>query len=105
MYVDRNNIRSLSLLFADILFLSVKPQYLMEVLDEMNDLFRTAQIIVSIVAGISLSQISDVIGDWKICRVMPNTPCLVSEGWSINDCSDAGRKRNLKREKQTQTKR
>ena len=64
----------------DIVFLSVKPQYLMEVLRETRDSFRPTQIVVSIVAGISLPQIADVIGEKKICRVMPNTPCLVSEG-------------------------
>ena len=70
---------------TDILFLSVKPQYLMGVLEGISDHFRPTQIIVSIVGGVLLSQISDVIGEKKICRVMPNTPCLVSEGWSIND--------------------
>jgi len=72
---------------ADIIFLSVKPQYLMEVLEGLKDLFRPAQLIVSIVAGILLSQISNVIGEKKICRVMPNTTCLVSEGAAAICCN------------------
>ena len=50
------------------------------VLEQIRAAVHSSQIIVSIAAGILISHISDVLGDLKICRVMPNTPCLVSEG-------------------------
>merc|ERR1712228_835935 len=63
---------------ADILFLCVKPQFLMAVLEEIRDAIRSTQVLVSVVAGVLLSQIAAVVGDTKICRVMPNTACLIS---------------------------
>jgi len=69
---------------SDVVFLCVKPQIVDEVL---NDLKIGGQIIVSIAAGVTISRIQDIIGNKKIIRVMPNTPCLVSEmtgAYSVN---------------------
>lgn len=72
---------------ADILFLSVKPQFMAGVLEQIRSAIHSSQIIVSIAAGILISHISDALGDKKICRVMPNTPCLVSEGAAAICCN------------------
>ena len=72
---------------SDILFLSVKPQDMKAVLEEIKDSIKE-QIVVSIAAGIKISFIESLIGDRKIIRVMPNTPCIVGEmaaGFSANN--------------------
>ena len=39
--------------------------------------------IMSVAAGIEMKQMQNIFGDTtKICRVMPNTPCLVGQGIS-----------------------
>lgn len=66
---------------ADILFLSVKPQFVYGVIDEIKGETDKDTLIISIVAGQSIKAITDAFGkDIKLIRVMPNTPALVGEG-------------------------
>lgn len=66
---------------ADVLFLSVKPQFVYDVIDEIKDSVGKDTVIVSIVAGQSIKAISEAFGrEIKLVRVMPNTPALVGEG-------------------------
>jgi pyrroline-5-carboxylate reductase len=63
--------------------LSVKPQNMKEVLDEVKDGIRDDHLIISIAAGIPLKMIHDIIKrDIPLIRVMPNTPALVQKGVS-----------------------
>jgi pyrroline-5-carboxylate reductase len=63
--------------------LSVKPQNMREVLDEVKGEIRDDHLIISIAAGIPLKMISAIIGrDIPLVRVMPNTPALVQKGVS-----------------------
>ena len=64
---------------SNIIFLAVKPQIIGPVLDEIKERLSDDKIIVSIAAGIKIDFIESKIGDKKIVRVMPNTPCLVGE--------------------------
>lgn len=67
--------------FADIVFLSVKPQNYEEVLAELSKCTDESKVIVSIAAGISTTYIKSRIGfNCKVVRVMPNTPLLLGEG-------------------------
>lgn len=68
---------------VDIIFLSVKPQIIDRVLD---DIAETDKLVVSIAAGITIKHIEDKLKKARVIRVMPNTPCLVGEmaaGYSI----------------------
>lgn len=66
---------------ADYLFLAVKPQFLGEVLKEISGAVSEKTVIISIVAGKSVSWITEGLGkEVKIVRCMPNTPALVGEG-------------------------
>ena len=66
---------------ADILFLAVKPQVLPAAIATITDQIRSTQLVVSIAAGIRLSQLQSLLPDLiRVVRVMPNTPCLVGEG-------------------------
>lgn len=66
---------------ADILFLSVKPQFYEEVIAQIKDTIRPQTVIVTIAPGKTLSWLREQFGrDLKIVRTMPNTPAMVKEG-------------------------
>ncbi|MBI4614396.1 MAG: pyrroline-5-carboxylate reductase [Planctomycetes bacterium] len=66
---------------SDILVLSVKPQILDRVLDQIADSVRLETLVVSIAAGVPISAIERRLGhETRIVRVMPNTPTLVGLG-------------------------
>ena len=66
---------------ADMIFLSVKPQFYEEVIREIKDLVRPDQIFVSIAPGKTISWIGSIFEkEIKLVRCMPNTPALVGEG-------------------------
>lgn len=67
--------------FADILFLSVKPQFYEEVITQIKDVVKPDQIIVTIAPGKTQEWLLDKFGkDVKLVRTMPNTPAMVNEG-------------------------
>lgn len=68
---------------VDILILAVKPQVIEPVLNEISAALRPAQLVISIVAGISTKFIElHLQENVPVVRVMPNTPCLVAAGAS-----------------------
>jgi len=67
---------------ADTIILSVKPQMLATVLEEIKTNIGKNSLIVSIAAGKRIAAITDALGDMPVVRVMPNTPALVGEGAS-----------------------
>lgn len=63
---------------CETLFLAVKPQILPAVLAELRPLLTPKHLVVSIAAGVTLSQLADALGSsTRLVRVMPNTPALV----------------------------
>lgn len=67
---------------ADVLVLSVKPQDMNGVLEEIKGGVKSGTLVVSIAAGIKTANITKFLGEVPIIRVMPNTPALVGEGAS-----------------------
>lgn len=68
---------------SDILVLGVKPNIMNDILDEIKESVDDKKIVISIAAGINMSDIENKIGlDKKVVRVMPNTPALVGESMS-----------------------
>ena len=66
---------------VDILFLSVKPQQLDDVLAEICSVVGE-KLVISIAAGVSIAKLRNSLPLARISRIMPNTPCLVAEGMS-----------------------
>ena len=67
--------------FADVLFLSVKPQFYQTVIAEIKDVVNEKQIIVTVAPGKTLAWLGEQFGrPLKIVRTMPNTPAMVKEG-------------------------
>lgn len=77
VHVTEDNVAAIK--DADIVVLAVKPQVLGTVLKPLNGLFEN-KLIISIVAGAEIRTISDLTGNNRIVRVMPNTPALVQTG-------------------------
>ncbi|HEX6096148.1 MAG TPA: pyrroline-5-carboxylate reductase [Thermoanaerobaculia bacterium] len=65
----------------DIVVLSVKPQILSRVLDEVGDAIRADALVISIAAGVPVATIqSRLASGTRVVRAMPNTPALVDAG-------------------------
>lgn len=67
---------------TEIVFLTVKPAHLNEVLEEIKDSVVPDNIFVSVVAGVSIGYIKEKLGvsDVAVVRAMPNTPALLGKG-------------------------
>jgi len=66
---------------SDVIFLAVKPQVMAEVLLELKPLLTAKHLVVSVAAGVSLTQLGAMLGPKvRLVRVMPNTPILVGAG-------------------------
>lgn len=80
--IETSNDNKLAIKDADVIVLAVKPQSLKETLLELqHQLVRSKPLLVSIAAGIRLTDITKWSGsDFAVVRVMPNTPALVNSG-------------------------
>ena len=66
---------------AEIVILSVKPQYYASTIAQIKDHVRKDQMIITIAPGKTLKWLHEQFGkDVKIIRTMPNTPAMVGEG-------------------------
>lgn len=66
---------------AEVLILSVKPQFYADAIAEIRDCIRDDQLVITIAPGKTLSWLEEQLGKRvKIVRTMPNTPALVGEG-------------------------
>ncbi len=66
-----------------VIVLSVKPQRLGEVLEEVAGLIPEGAMVLSIVAGARLGKIAEVLQHTAVVRSMPNTPAQVGEGITV----------------------
>jgi pyrroline-5-carboxylate reductase len=68
---------------GNIIVLAVKPQNMVDVLNEITGVVTQEKTVVSIAAGITLSFLQSKLQTGRLVRVMPNTPALVQEGMSV----------------------
>ncbi|MDF3292128.1 MULTISPECIES: pyrroline-5-carboxylate reductase [Streptomyces] len=69
---------------ADTLILTVKPQDMAALLDELAAHVPADRLVVSAAAGITTAFLQERLADGTpVVRVMPNTPVLVDEGMSV----------------------
>ncbi len=62
--------------------IAVKPQLIPVVMDASGDLIRSADLVLSIAAGVSMKTLEAQIGERPIIRMMPNMPASVGKGLS-----------------------
>jgi pyrroline-5-carboxylate reductase len=67
---------------ADLIILAVKPQNLPQVMEEIKSL-AFEQLVLSIVAGATLSSLCHGLNHSSVIRAMPNMPAQIGEGMTI----------------------
>ena len=65
---------------ADIIFLAVKPYHSEELFKELKPLINQEQLIVSLMAGVTIATMQAGLGIKKVIRTMPNLPAKVGKG-------------------------
>jgi pyrroline-5-carboxylate reductase len=68
---------------CDVIVLSIKPQTLPKVMNDLTGILKEEQLVLSIVAGASLGTITKGLKHDAVVRVMPNTPAQVGQGISV----------------------
>lgn len=68
---------------ADVVVLAVKPQRLEKVMAGLKDQIPAGALVISIIAGASIEQISSGLGHSLVVRSMPNTPAQIGEGIAV----------------------
>ena len=72
---------------AKYVFLAVKPAFVKEALEEIKDALEKDTVIISMAAGVSLSQLREYLAA-KYIRIMPNTPAKICEGMTALCCGE-----------------
>ena len=65
---------------ADIVFIAIKPHHSEKLLNELKPLIKPDQLVISIMAGITIKKIKTTLNINKIVRAMPNLPAQVGKG-------------------------
>jgi len=77
---------------SDVIILAVKPVYVEKVIHEIRPALNTNKILISIAAGVSLSDLGEMCGkDISIFRVMPNTAVAVQQSLTCITGNEAGK--------------
>jgi pyrroline-5-carboxylate reductase len=65
---------------ADVIFIAVKPYHAEKLFERMKPLISSGQILISIMAGVTIQSIVDLTGLTKVVRAMPNLPAKIGKG-------------------------
>lgn len=68
---------------ADVVVLSIKPQSLPKVGEELHNRLGKESLVISIIAGTRVNTLRTKLFHDRIVRVMPNTPAQVGKGMSV----------------------
>lgn len=68
---------------ADLIVLAVKPQDISVLFPTVRPYIDSQQVVLSIMAGISMQTIKDQLGTDKIIRAMPNLPAQIGNGMTV----------------------
>ena len=68
---------------AEIIILAVKPQTVQSVMEDIDGALDSSSLVISIVAGTTLSALSEGTSHAAIVRSMPNTPAQVAQGITV----------------------
>jgi len=66
---------------ADLVLVCVKPQVVLELMEDISHKVSSHQLIISVAASVPTSQIENALGEGvPVVRAMPNTPCVLGQG-------------------------
>ncbi len=68
---------------AEVIVLSVKPQRLAGVMENLKGAFHKDSLVLSIIAGATLKKLGKGLNHQNIVRSMPNTPAQIGEGITV----------------------
>ena len=68
---------------SNVVVLAIKPQNLAEVMAELSGQLKSAQLVLSIIAGARINTLRLGLNHSRVVRVMPNTPAQIGEGISV----------------------
>ena len=68
---------------ADVVVLSVKPQVLHAVIEELKGAIPPPALVLSIVAGVNTNTIAHGLAHAAVVRAMPNTPAQIGQGMTV----------------------
>jgi pyrroline-5-carboxylate reductase len=75
------NANSLAVGGAQVVLLSVKPTYVVEVLDQIKEVIAKDALVISVAAGVTTATIEEHLPESvAVIRAMPNTPALIKLG-------------------------
>jgi pyrroline-5-carboxylate reductase len=74
---------------AEIVVLAVKPQMVRGVMQEIGPKLADRQVVLSIVAGVTLHALTTGMGHAAVVRAMPNTPAQIRRGITVWAASSA----------------
>jgi pyrroline-5-carboxylate reductase len=75
------NANSLAVAGAQVVLLSVKPTYVVEVLEQIKDVIAEDALVISVAAGVTTATIEEHLPESvAVIRAMPNTPALIKLG-------------------------
>jgi pyrroline-5-carboxylate reductase len=87
IHVTTNNLAAIN--SASIVVLSVKPQMLHRVLEQLSGKISPNALVLSIVAGAKIETIASMLQHNSIARAMPNTPAQIGLGMTVWTCSES----------------
>lgn len=68
---------------VELVILAVKPQVLLDLMEDIKDDINEKHLVVSIVAGIHSEKICKKLSTGHVIRAMPNTPSLIGKGVTV----------------------
>lgn len=68
---------------ADLVFMTIKPQVLAQVMKQLHGRLQPDQVVISVIAGATVSTLRHGLGHDAIVRVMPNTPAQIGQGMMV----------------------
>jgi pyrroline-5-carboxylate reductase len=72
---------------ADIVVLSVKPQVMGDIYQQLKGKLKESALVISIAAGVKLKAIQQGCQTQFVARAMPNTPGQIGEGMTVWTCT------------------
>jgi pyrroline-5-carboxylate reductase len=79
---------SICLSKADIIILAVKPQDCEDLFTQIRSNTDPQQLFLSIMAGVRIEKIQEMLGVKKVIRAMPNLPAQIGQGMTVYTASD-----------------
>ena len=74
---------------VDLIILAVKPQDTSILFSKLAPFITSDQVVLSIMAGVKISTISEKLGTEKVIRAMPNLPAQIGSGMTVFTSSQA----------------